>query len=175
MSKGSAEEGQEPHRNHHSVSVTSEPSRNPRIRCRCGWVLRHVGLKCVVFHVLSVAGFLSAAFWLLPFLNLGDQRDLYLDSRFKGHGIVASFYVAKLFSFLKHSIMQLKDDISGEMNAPNIKVVILFLEYVPGQNVSKVFFAVDSDKDSPEIPIAAQSLITGHPFCIWFLTSCLYA
>lgn len=39
------------------------------------------------------------------------------------------------------------------------QVVILFLEPVPGQNVSKVFFAVDPDADSPRISVAAQSLI----------------
>ncbi|KAK4743687.1 hypothetical protein SAY87_009999 [Trapa incisa] len=159
MGKGSAEEGQELPQTHHSVSVSSEPGRNSQIRCGCGCVVRHVELKCVVLLVLSVAGFLSAAFWLPPFSNLGDQHDLHLDRRFKGHDIVASFYVAKPVSFLKDNIMQLKDDISGEMNAPDIKVVFLFLEPLPGQNVSKVFFAVDPDEDSPGISIAAQSLI----------------
>lgn len=39
------------------------------------------------------------------------------------------------------------------------QVVILFLEPVPGQNLSKVFFAVDPDADSQRISVAAQSLI----------------
>lgn len=82
--------------------------------------------------------------------------------------------------------MKLEDDILGEMNAPTIKVgssfhrfllsyffigfslmpfhlikqvVVLFVEPVPGQNVSKVFFAIDPNADSPRISIAAQSLI----------------
>lgn len=45
-----------------------------------------------------------------------------IDPLFSGHDIVASFCVAKPVSLLKDNIMQLKDDISGEMNAPNIKV-----------------------------------------------------
>lgn len=49
-------------------------------------------------------------------------RILVIDSLFSGHDIVASFYVGKPVSLLNDNILQLKDDISGEMNAPNIKV-----------------------------------------------------
>ncbi|XP_031393912.1 uncharacterized protein LOC116205442 [Punica granatum] len=159
MGKGAAEEGQELPLTDPSVSITSERTGHPQIRCGCGRILRHVGLKCVLVLILSVAGFLSALFWLPPFLNLGDRGDLDLDSRFRGHDIVASFYVGKRVSLLKENIMLLEDDIFGEMNAPTIKVVVLSIEPVPGQNISKVYFAVDPDADSPRISIAAQSLI----------------
>ncbi|KAK4769919.1 hypothetical protein SAY87_030451 [Trapa incisa] len=157
MGKGASEEGQGLPQNHHSAPVTSERGGNPPIRC--GMIYPRVGVKCLLVLVLSVAGFLSAVFWLPPFLHLGNRHDLDLGSRLRGHDIVASFYVAKPVSLLKDNIIKLEDDIFGEMNAPTIKVAVLFLEPVPRQNVSKVFFAIDPDVDSPTISVSSQSLI----------------
>lgn len=56
-----------------------------RFLCGCGWIYRLVGLKCFLMLVLSLAVFLSALFWLPPFLGFADQNDLDLDSKFKGN------------------------------------------------------------------------------------------
>lgn len=49
------------------------------------WIYRVVGFKCFLMLLLSIAVFLSALFWLPPFLHFADQNDLDLDSKFKGH------------------------------------------------------------------------------------------
>lgn len=55
--------------------------------CGCGFkgIFSLIGLRCVVVLLLSVALFLSAVFWLPPFLHFVDQGDLDLDPRFKGN------------------------------------------------------------------------------------------
>ncbi|KAB1222665.1 hypothetical protein CJ030_MR2G016011 [Morella rubra] len=53
--------------------------------CWCfGGVRRLTGLRCFLVLLLSAAVFLSAIFWLPPFLQFADRGDLDLDSRLKG-------------------------------------------------------------------------------------------
>lgn len=53
-------------------------------RCSCAWISRCFSLRCVLILAFSAAVFLSALFWLPPFLGLTDRGDLDLDPRFKG-------------------------------------------------------------------------------------------
>lgn len=65
-----------------SAIVVSEPSdQNVGSRCR---IRGRVGFRCVLALLLGAAVMLSAIFWLPPFLQYADQRDLDLDSRFRG-------------------------------------------------------------------------------------------
>lgn len=52
--------------------------------CKGTTISRFIGFRCVFVLVLSVAVFLSAVFWLPPFLQFADQGDLDLDYRYKG-------------------------------------------------------------------------------------------
>jgi len=56
-------------------------------------VTRFIGFRCVFVLLLSVAVFLSAVFWLPPFLHFADQGDLDLDYRIKGRVFI-------LFTFI---------------------------------------------------------------------------
>ncbi|GAV74415.1 hypothetical protein CFOL_v3_17895 [Cephalotus follicularis] len=127
--------------------------------CGCKWIYRLVGLRCLLVLFLSVAVFLSAVFWLPPFLPFADQRDLDLDSKFKGHDIVASFNLEKPLSLLEDNISQLEDDIFNEIVVPNIKVTVLSLEPSAGSNIIKVVFAVDPDVKYSKMLPTSQSLI----------------
>lgn len=62
----------------------------------CGGVRRLIGLRCLLVLLLSAAVFLSAIFWLPPFLRFADQENLDLDSKFKG-GFLFLFF---LFYFI---------------------------------------------------------------------------
>lgn len=76
-----------------SLPRSEDPPRNAASECRWGRCSRKlVGGRCVLVLVLSVAVFLSAVFWLPPFLRLAD-RGSGGDSRFKG-GVL---WVAALF------------------------------------------------------------------------------
>lgn len=52
--------------------------------CCSARISRCVSLRCVLILAFSAALFLSALFWLPPFLGFSDPRDLDLDPRFKG-------------------------------------------------------------------------------------------
>jgi hypothetical protein len=65
----------------------------------CGGFRRLIGLRCLLVLLLSAAVFLSAMFWLPPFLRLADQRNLDLDSKFKG-GFLFLFFVFLGIEFL---------------------------------------------------------------------------
>lgn len=66
------------------VSDGAATARNNGRRSRCVWISSCVSLRCVLILAFSAAVFLSALFWLPPFLGLADREDLDLDPRFKG-------------------------------------------------------------------------------------------
>ncbi|XP_031278044.1 uncharacterized protein LOC116136483 isoform X2 [Pistacia vera] len=146
-----------------AVSVVNENVQqnvDTRFVCKgCCWIYRLIGFKCFFMLLLSLAVFLSALFWLPPFLPFSDQKDLDLYSKFKDHGIVASFNLQKPVSLLEDNIVQLELDIYNEISVPTIKVVILSLDPVAGSNITKVVFAVDPDAKNSKISLYSQSLI----------------
>ncbi|XP_010554738.1 PREDICTED: uncharacterized protein LOC104824377 [Tarenaya hassleriana] len=130
--------------------------------CFCGWISRFVSLRCVLVLAFSAAVFLSALFWLPPFLGFRDRKnlDLDLDPRFKDHAIVASFDVEKSVSFLEENMLQLENDIFDEIGIPNTKVVVLGLErFGKNSNRTRVVFGVDPKKKNSKISPEIQSLI----------------
>ena len=64
-------------------------------RGECSRVCRCISFKCLFVLLLGISVFLSALFWLPPFLDPGDPD---LDPRFRG-GILASIYIVLGFSF----------------------------------------------------------------------------
>lgn len=146
-----------------TVSSDSSEQRNAENnRCcfRCRRIRSLVGLKCVLVLLLSAAVFLSAIFWLPPFLQYADRGDLDLDSRFKDHEIVASFNLMKPVSLLQDNILQLEEDIFAEINIPS-EVVVLSLEPLQGSNTTRVVFAVDPEEKNSKLSETAESLIRG--------------
>lgn len=129
-------------------------------RCRGG--RRLVGLRCVVALLLSAAVALSAVFWLPPFLQNVDRRDLDLDSPFRGHDIVATFKVKKPLSLLEDNVSQLVTDILDEVAVDTTKVVIVSLKPSGGPNITEVIFAVDCAIKNSELSATAQSLIRAN-------------
>lgn len=102
------------------------------------------------------------------------------------HEIVASFHAWKPVSFLENHILELEDNIFGEIPVPFVKVsspvsyflwlgkshfssfdlilslnqvAILSLQSLGGLNVTKIVFAVDPDAKYSKIPPTSQSLI----------------
>lgn len=141
---------------------TEDLERNvePRFHgCVSKRISRVIGLRCILVLLLSVGVFLSALFWLPPFLQFADQGDLDLDSRFKDHEIVASFIIEKPVALLDNNILQLENDIFDEIGFPTTKVVILSLEPSAGSNITRVVFAIDPDLQYSKISPMAQSLI----------------
>ncbi|XVE60941.1 hypothetical protein DITRI_Ditri06bG0001200 [Diplodiscus trichospermus] len=130
-----------------------------RFAANCGSKNTLFGLRCFLVLLFSLALFLSALFWLPPFLNFSDQSELDLDSRFKDHDIVASFNVEKPVSLLGDNLLQLENDIFDEIGFPTSKVVVLSLEQLTGLNITKVVFGVDPDVRYSKISSTAQSLI----------------
>ncbi|KAL3033755.1 hypothetical protein AAZX31_02G154100 [Glycine max] len=143
-----------PGEDHLSLPSAEDPRRNAAAASGCA-----VGLRCLVVLLFSVAVFLSALFWLPPFAHFADPKDLYLNSKYKDHDIVASFYVQKPVSLLEDNILQLSNDIFEEIGAPSTKVIILSLDPLPRSNTTKVVFAVDPDGKYSEMSAAAISLI----------------
>ncbi|XP_027363949.1 uncharacterized protein LOC113871213 isoform X2 [Abrus precatorius] len=141
-------------------TVTAEDQRRDAAAAGCGGCCASaVGLRCVLVLLFSVALFLSALFWLPPFVHFADQKNLHFNSKYKGHDIVASFYVKMPVSFLEDNILRLSDDIFEEIGVFSTKVVILSLDPLPGSNMTKVVFAVDPDGKYSEMSSAAISLI----------------
>lgn len=148
-----------------SLNVSSEVSvveSSSTISTRfvvCGSKNTLFGLRCFFVLLFSLAIFLSALFWLPPFLHSSDHSDLDLDSRFKDHDIVASFKVEKPVSFLGDNILQLENDIFDEIDFRTSKVVILSLEPLTESNVTNVVFGVDPDARYSKISPTSLSLI----------------
>ncbi|CAH8268837.1 unnamed protein product [Arabidopsis lyrata] len=131
-----------------------------RSRCYCcDWISSYFSLRCVLILAFSAAVFLSALFWLPPFLGLADREDLDLDPRFKDHRIVASFDVGKPVSFMEDNLLQLENDITDEISFPMTKVVVLALERLGDLNRTMVIFAIDPEKENSKIPAEIESLI----------------
>ncbi|PRQ45720.1 hypothetical protein RchiOBHm_Chr3g0494681 [Rosa chinensis] len=149
-------------------SVSSAGSDHPSSQnaethyCPC-WYDRRIrtliGLRCILVLFLSFALFLSAMFWLPPFLQFADHGDLDLDPKFRDHSIVASFNLRKPVSLLEDNVLQLEDNIFDEIVAPSTKVVILSLKSLAGSNVTRVVFGVDPDPESSKLLPTSQSLI----------------
>ncbi|XP_012575576.1 uncharacterized protein, partial [Cicer arietinum] len=116
-------------------------------------------LRCIIVLLFSAAVFLSAVFWLPPFVHYADQKNLHFNSKYKGHDIVASLYVKKPVSLLEDNILQLSDDIFEEIGLPSTKVKILSLDPLPASIITKVVFAVDPDGKYSEMSPASISLI----------------
>ncbi|KAG2318050.1 hypothetical protein Bca52824_021172 [Brassica carinata] len=150
--------------NQEALGDSTERRNAPPRRCRCccgcfGWISGFVGCKCLFVLLLSVALFLSALFLLLPFGGV-DRGDSYLDPRFKGHAVVASFSLNRPKSFLNEHLAQLQEDIFQEMSYISINVTILALES-HGLNITKVVFGIDHDTAYREILPLSLSTIKG--------------
>ncbi|KAG5386244.1 hypothetical protein IGI04_037714 [Brassica rapa subsp. trilocularis] len=158
MGKNSDEEHNLPPRSDGGAADTARNSQGGN-RCSSARISRCFSLRCVLILAFSAAVFLSALFWLPPFLGLSDPRDLDLDPRFKDHRIVASFDVEKPVSFLEDNLLQLENDITDEISVPMIKVVVLAFERLENLNRTMVVFAIDPEKKSSKIPSEIESLI----------------
>uniref|UniRef100_A0A9I9CX72 DUF7036 domain-containing protein n=1 Tax=Cucumis melo TaxID=3656 RepID=A0A9I9CX72_CUCME len=144
------------------VSSSELSDRNVENRCGgggCSEIRKLIAVRCVFFLLLSAAVFLSAIFWLPPFLSYGNWPDRPIDSAYRDHDIVASFHAWKPVPFLQNHIFELEDNIFGEIPIPSVKVAILSLQSLSGPNVTKIVFAVDSDAKYSKIPPTSQSLI----------------
>ncbi|CAH8360375.1 unnamed protein product [Eruca vesicaria subsp. sativa] len=180
MGKNSGEEQNLPSRSDGGGDTVRNNNEGCSARiCRC------FSIRCVLILAFSAALFLSAVFWLPPFLGLSDPQDLDLDPRFKDHRIVASFDVEKPVPFLKDNLLQLENDITDEISVPMIKVnhslsnfhglycihpliilvlflsqvVVLALERLKNLNRTMVIFAIDPEKKNSKIPSEIESLI----------------
>ncbi|KAI3801269.1 hypothetical protein L1987_29373 [Smallanthus sonchifolius] len=125
----------------------------------CGSIARLFRFKCVFVLLLGLSVLLSAVFWLPPFFRHGDQGDLDLDSRYKGHDIVATFMIQKPLSLLQDDFPWLGGDIFDEIRVPTTKVVILTAERNDIANTTKVIFAVDPDEYNSKFSSYARSLV----------------
>ncbi|KAJ0245834.1 Hydroxyproline-rich glycoprotein family protein [Hirschfeldia incana] len=155
MGKNSDEEQNLPENNNGAETASG---RN-RSCCCSARIYRCFSLRCVLILAFSAAVFLSAVFWLPPFLGLSDRDDLDLDPRFKDHRIVASFDVDKPVSFLEDNLLQLENDITDEISFPMIKVKVLALERWGNLNRTMVIFAIDPKNKNSKIPTEIESLI----------------
>ncbi|CAH2063959.1 unnamed protein product [Thlaspi arvense] len=141
------------------AATASNTGRRRCSGCCSPRISRYFSLRCVLILAFSAAVFLSALFWLPPFLGLSDREDLDLDPRFKDHRIVASFDVEKPVSFLEDNLLQLENDITDEISFPMTKVVLLALERLGNLNRTMVIFAIDPEKKNSKIPAEIESLI----------------
>lgn len=66
--------------------------------CRCRCFGKIFGLKCLFVLFLSVAVFLSAIFWLPPFLHDADQGDPDLNPQYRG-GVSEFFFLYAQFFY----------------------------------------------------------------------------
>lgn len=127
----------------------------------CSWFFcSFIKLKCFLALLLGIAVFLSAVFWLPPFLNFADRGDSDLDPRYRGHTIVASFKLLKPVSFLEDNVEQLEADLYLDFGATNSKVLILSMES-SGINKTDIVFAIDP-VSKYSISTAQQSLIRSN-------------
>ncbi|KAF7146151.1 hypothetical protein RHSIM_Rhsim04G0117900 [Rhododendron simsii] len=145
-----------------TANVVDSHATDPNAENGCRAGLRFVRLRCILALLLGLGVFVSALFWLPPFLHGADQRDLDLDSQFGDHDMVASFMLKKPVSLLQDNILQLEGDIFDEIEAPTIKVSaveILSLKPVSGSNFTTVVFAVVPDEKNTRVSSTIQSLI----------------
>ncbi|KAJ0590945.1 hypothetical protein HanIR_Chr04g0203051 [Helianthus annuus] len=151
MGKGEQQQQQQP-----PLPIT-HPPQSPAHNCSssssCCCLFR---FKCLFVVLLGLSLFLSAVFWLPPFFR---NRDLDLDSHYKGHDIVATFMIQKPLSLLQDDFQRLEGDIFDEIRVPTIKVVILTAERNDTSNTTKVIFGVDHDEYNPYISSYARSLV----------------
>lgn len=67
------------------VGLSSSELSDRNVGSRCGAGIRRlIAVRCVFFLLLSAAVFISAFFWLPPFLSDGDWPDRALDSAYRG-------------------------------------------------------------------------------------------
>lgn len=69
------------------VSSSELSDRNVENRCGgggCSEIRKLIAVRCVFFLLLSAAVFLSAIFWLPPFLSYGNWPDRPIDSAYRG-------------------------------------------------------------------------------------------
>ncbi|XP_021749272.1 uncharacterized protein LOC110715008 [Chenopodium quinoa] len=111
-------------------------------RGECSLICRVFKLRCFLALLLGISVFLSAVFWLPPFLNFADRSDLDLDPRYRGHTIVASFRLKRPVSFVEDNIEELEGGIYEDFGAANAKVAILSKES-SGLNSTDIVFAID--------------------------------
>ncbi|KAL9239650.1 hypothetical protein vseg_013953 [Gypsophila vaccaria] len=147
-----------------SIETTIESNRRSSggviSGCNCSnliSLIRVIKLNCVLAILLGISVFISAIFWLPPFLKLSNHGDKDLESICKGHAIVASFELQKPVSFVKN-VAQLEADIYYELESANAKVVIISLEGA-GLNSTYVVFAIDSLSKRSKISEFQLSLI----------------
>ncbi|KAK9075912.1 hypothetical protein SSX86_004242 [Deinandra increscens subsp. villosa] len=145
------------------TTVTHSQSNPPPVDacscCSCSRIARLFRFRCVFVLVLGLSVLLSAVFWLPPFFRHGDQGDLDLDSRYKGHDIVATFIIQKPLSFLQDDLPQLRGDIFDELRFATTKIVIITAESTDISNTTKVIFGVDHDEYNSHISSYAKSLV----------------
>lgn len=121
---------------------------NGAIPCgRCRSIAKIASLRCFLMVVVGVAVFLSAAFWLLPFVGRG-RGDLDPDPQFRGAYVVASFRVQKPVSMLNANIEKLRYDIFEEIGIPNTTVAVISLEPLGRLNWTNVVFGIWPDPKS---------------------------
>jgi len=68
-----------------STVAAEDPWRNA---VGSGCIFSVVGIKCVIVLLFSVAVFLSALFWLPPFVHFADPKDLHFNSKYKGEFLI---------------------------------------------------------------------------------------
>ncbi|KAK9747818.1 hypothetical protein RND81_02G016000 [Saponaria officinalis] len=141
--------------------IESNRSRRENRVCFCNYLIRLINLKCILALLLGISVFISAIFWLPPFLKLYDHGDKDLDSQYTGHAIVASFKLQKPVSLVKDNVMQLEADIYDEIESANAKVVIISLER-SGLNSTYVVFAINSLSERSQISLTELSLIESY-------------
>lgn len=78
--------------------TSSDPPQNTETQCRCSssQIRKLLGFRCILVFIFSLALFLSALFWLPPFV---DHNNLYDNSKYKGiFFFLLDLSVAALFS-----------------------------------------------------------------------------
>uniref|UniRef100_A0A7N0RG29 DUF7036 domain-containing protein n=2 Tax=Kalanchoe fedtschenkoi TaxID=63787 RepID=A0A7N0RG29_KALFE len=127
----------------------------------CGWwggVRRALRLKCVVFTVLSLGVFLSAAFWLLP----RRSREYGFDAKAEvkdSASIQGSFMLDMPVTLLIPHIRRLEYDMIGEIGVPNSTVAILSMHKASEANCTNVKFGVLPDPINVQIDVVSISLL----------------
>jgi len=76
--------------------TSSDPSQNTETQCRCSssQIRKLLGFRCILVFIFSLALFLSALFWLPPFV---DHNNLNDNTKYKGDFFLLDLSVAALF------------------------------------------------------------------------------
>ncbi|KAI3448319.1 hypothetical protein Pfo_004984 [Paulownia fortunei] len=107
-------------------------------RCSVG-VHKLINFKCAVVLMLSIAAFLSALFWVLPFRYRQAGFDAKDTIRLSAT-VQAYFRLQKPVSELVPYIARLEYDLNGEMGVPSSKVAILSMHQEGKSNWTNVVF-----------------------------------